>query len=259
MQYFVVQKEATGPSADQLRRALKLVKHMAEADAARLAREAGGLLLKNVSIEEATRVQEALQAEGVGTKVVPASQLPRLPDAKFVKRLELQPQALLIYDPLGRALPVPWAEIALLSAGAVRHFGITQTASQEWVRSYTPVAGFHLKMQTDVRHEVEDNVQLRLEIFLRGAAMRFEIEAAGFLFKFVFDRPELNPGEKLSLLVQHLARQAPQASLNRGAQAMRDSAPLVSYPSKAALADESVWLLWRRAAAATPASAPVTG
>ena len=249
MQYVLVQKEATAPTADQWRRALKPVKHLAEADAARLAREVSGLLIKNLSLDEGLAVQKELQAEGIPTEVVPAAQLPKLPDARFVKRLELQPQALLVYDPLGRALPVPWTELTLLAAGAVRHFGITQTTTQEWVRSYNPIGGLGFTLQTDVRHGVEDNLQFRLEIFLGRAALRFEIESTTFLFKFVFDRPELNTGEKLALLVQLLARQAPQATLNLGAQAMCDSAPPVSYLSKAALADESVWLLWRRAQA----------
>jgi hypothetical protein len=259
MQYVVVQKETTAPTADQWRRALKPVKHLAEADAARLAREVRGLLIKNVSLEEGLAVQTALQAEGVLTEVVPAGELPALPVAKFVKRLELQPQALLVYDPLGRALPVPWSEVTLLSAGAVRHFGITESATQEWVRSYNPMGGLGFTLQTEVRHDIEDQQQFRLEIFLGRAAMRFEIEAATFLFKFVSDRPELNAGEKLALLVQHLARQAPQATLNCGAQAMRDSTPPVAYASKAALADESIWLLWQRASMAMAAPAPSAG
>ncbi len=258
MQYVVVQKETTAPDAEQWRQALKPVKHLAEADAARLAREVRGLLIKNVSLEEGLAVQKALQAEGVPTEVVPASELPKLPNAKFVKRLEFQPQALLVYDPLGRALPVPWTEVSLLSAGAVRHFGITESTTQEWVRSYNPMSGLGFALQTEVRHEVEDNLQFRLEIFLGQAAMRFEIEAATFLFKFIFNRPELNAGEKLALLVQRLARQAPEATLNLGAQAMFDASPPISYASKAALADESIWLLWRRAnpVPQTPAPAP---
>ena len=87
-----------------------------------------------------------------------------------------------------------------------------------------------------------------LDIFLAGGVMRFQIEAESFQFKYCFDRPELNLPQKLGLLLQILAEHAPQAVMNRGAAALRDGQPEnAAYASKAALFDESVWLLWRMA------------
>jgi hypothetical protein len=71
---------------------------------------------------------------------------------------------------------------------------------------------------------------------------------ATFLFKYSFDRPELNLGQKVGLLIRMIAERAPCANLNRGATALRkDAVGEAAYASKAALYDASVWLLWRRA------------
>ncbi|PYJ60481.1 MAG: hypothetical protein DME24_09275 [Verrucomicrobia bacterium] len=245
MSYAILQVDVA-PTADQLKRAVKSLKTLTEADAVKMAVEARGILLKNLSLEDSAALQRALQSEGVPTEMIEANQLPKLPDAKFVRRMELRPEALLVYDPVGRAVPLPWQQIALLSAGAVRHFDLSQTRREETVRTYDPIRGFHAKTVTDVRHKVEDDVKLLLDIFVAGGAMRFQMEADTFPFKYCFDRPDLNLPQKLGLLIELFAQNAPQAIMNHGANALRQGAPgNAAYASKAALFDESTWLLWR--------------
>jgi hypothetical protein len=101
---------------------------------------------------------------------------------------------------------------------------------------------------TDLRHKVEDNTKLVLDIFLSGGVMRFQIEAERFPFKYCFDRPELKLQQRLGLLIQMVVEHAPHAVMNRGATGLRDGKPEnAAYASKAALFDESIWLLWRMA------------
>ena len=138
MSYAILQVDVA-PTADQLKRAVKSLKTLTEADAVKMAVEARGILLKNLSLEDSAALQRALQSEGVPTEMIEANQLPKLPDAKFVRRMELRPEALLVNDPVGRAVPLPWQQIALLSAGAVRHFDLSQTRREETVRTYDPV------------------------------------------------------------------------------------------------------------------------
>jgi hypothetical protein len=248
MPHCLVQAGSLAPSADQLKRAFKSLKALTDADAVKLANDACGILLKNLSLDDAGRLQLALKNEGIAAEIVDAGQLPKLPDAKFIRRMEFQPESLTIYDPLGRAVPVPWQHLSLVSAGSVRHFGMTATRTEKKVTSFDPIRGMHTKVVTDVRHKVEDDSALLLDLFLTGGAMRFQIEAGAFQFKYCFDRPELNLVQKAGLLVQMLARSAPQAGLNRGATALRDGAPDGAiYASKAALFDESTWLVWRMA------------
>jgi len=247
LSYAILQVDIA-PSVDQLKRAFKSLKSFTEADVVKLAREACGILVKNISLAEGSSLQRALQGEGVPTELVEAKLLPSLPAAKFVRRMDFQTHALLVYDPIGRPVPVPWQHLLLLSAGAVRHFDVSATRTQEVVNSFDPIRGFHSKLVTDVRHKVEDDARLLLDIFLTGGAMRFQVEVEGFLFKYCFDRPELNVAQKLGLLIQMLCQHAPQATVNRGAAALREgSLANATYASKAALFDESTWLLWRLA------------
>jgi hypothetical protein len=246
--HVVLQQSPAAPAAEALAAALKLVKRFTEADAVRMARGAHGILARDLSREEALLVRAALEQGGVPAACLPARQLPILPQARYVKRMELQPAALVVYDPLGRGVPVPWLQVAVISAGAVRHFGTTQTVTEEWVRHYSPLTGSGYRLETDVRHKVEENTRLFMEILLVGAAMRFEVEAENFLFKFVVDRPDLGVREKLAALVALLAQHAPHAGLNHGAAALRanpSAAPV--YSSRQALSDETVWLLWLQA------------
>ncbi len=243
--YLVVQEEVQPLQSETLKGALRMVKRFAETDLVRMTRDAYGILARNLSLEEATLVQRALAEKGVPSQCLPASQWPKLPDARYVKRLELGPDALAVYDPLGRAVPVPWAQLAVVSAGAVRHFATTETVSQEMVRRFNPMTGMSYRLETDVRHQVEDNTRFGLEIVLGSAAMRFEIEAEHFLFKYVFDRPDLELPGKLGLLVSRLAERAPQLRLSRGALALsQGQSPPLLYSSRQALSEESQWWLW---------------
>jgi len=246
MAYCLVQTDFAVPPAEQLRRAFRSLETLTEADAVKLANEACGILAKNLSTQDASRLQRALAAEGVPTEIVDAAQLPKLPDVKFVRRLEFQPQGLLIYDPLGRTVPVPWQHVALIAAGTVRHFGVSATQTEETVKTFDPIRGFRTKVVTDRRHKIEQDTRLLLDIFLTGGTIRFEIEAETFMFKYCFDRPDLNLAQKLGLLIQMLARNAPHALMNRGAVALRDGPTgSATHASKAALFDECSWWLWQ--------------
>jgi hypothetical protein len=248
MPYCLLQADWNVPTADQLKRAFKPLKTLTEADAIKLAREACGILMKNLSLEDARVLQRALQGEGVATDLLDSAQLPKLPEAKFVRRLEIQPQALAVFDPLSRPVPVSWQHVALISAGLARHFNLTKA---QVVEPSTVYDEEHWRKQAFVvrtRHNVETDGRLVLDIFLSGGAMRFQIEAEGFLFKYCFDREDLNLPQKLGLLIQMLTERAPHAVMNRGAAALRDGQPEnAAYASKAALFDESIWLLWRMA------------
>ena len=255
--YALLQQEAAAPTADQLKRAFRSLKRMTEVDALKVAREAYGILLRNLPLDEANTLQRALAGEGVATEILDAAQLPRLPEPRFVRRAELRPEAFVVYDPLGRPVPVGWPQIAVIAAGACRHFGMSQTRTERRVTTFDPIRGIHRRLEVEVRHKVEDDVPILLDLLLTGAAMRFQIEADQFQFKNLFDRPDLDQAGRVGLLIQRLSEHAPRAWLNRGAISLRDgSAAPVTYASKAALSEESVWLLWRQAKH-EPASDPL--
>jgi hypothetical protein len=246
MPFSLLLPDLTPPDTERLKRAFRSLSRWTEADAVRLAREAAGILVKSLSIEDAEALQRALQAEGLSVVVVDAAQLPTLPVPKAIRRLEFQPEALAIYDLLGRASQVPYPDLTLLSAGVVRRLGMTTKRVEREKLTYDPIRGIHTKTVTDVRHQVEDLTDVLLDIVSTVGAVRHRVEAGAFLFKYCFDRPDLDPVGKLGLLVRMLVERAPQAALNRGAAAVRDGQPReAAYASKVVLDDECVWRLWR--------------
>ena len=250
MTFLLAQKDLTPPTTEQLKRAFRLVKSLTDADATKLANDAYGILIKNLTADDAGLLQRTLAAEGVATEVVESGRFPKLVEPKFVRRAELTPEALILQDPLGRPLPVPWTHLVLIAAGRVQHFGVNKTTTEERVLRYDPIRGLNVQTVVETRHKVASDAQWLVDIFLAGGALRFQLEAANFMFKHTFDRPELDLAGKVGLLVQLLSQHAPHAALNRGAFTVRvnpDSE--FAYAGKNYLFEESAWLLWRLAQA----------
>jgi hypothetical protein len=242
--YVLVQAGPTTPTVDHLKRAFAFTDSLRAPDATKLAHEAHGILLKNLTYDNAYRVQCALKEDGIATEILESQALPSLPDPRLTRRLEFTDPALMIYDVLGRTTPVAWHELTVVAAGAVGHLEITITHSEEQVMTFSPIRGFHPKTVSETEHVLETKPQLLLEFLAQGRPCRFQVEAKGFLFGYCFNRPELSLEEKFVQLVQMILERAPQAIRNRGAQALVNGAGIETYTSKTALHDELVWLLW---------------
>jgi hypothetical protein len=244
--YTLVQADTDAPTVDQLKRAFAFTDCLRAPDAAKLAHEACGILLKHLSYDNAYRVHCALKEDGVATEILDSAALPPLPDSRLTRRLELSDPALLVYDVLGRATPVEWNRLDLIAAGAVGHFEVNVTHTEERVMTFSPLRGFHPKTVSETQHVLETERQLLLELLTEGGERRFHLEAKGFLFGYCFNRPELGLEEKFGLLARLILERAPHALRNRGAEALARQLPVVEYASKAALHDEIVWWRWHR-------------
>jgi hypothetical protein len=246
LNFSVVLKQTAPPTADQLKRAFRSFSNLTDADATRLASTAHGILMKRLNNDAARALQLALQSEGVATNVVSEAEFPVLSPAKFIRRLELSPTALTIFDPLGREMPVEWRHISMIAAGAVRHFEVNKTRSERTEIGFSPMRGLHARVVEDVHRRVQADRRLVLEILLFGGSMRFETEAAQFLFKPLLDDPKMPIEAKFGWLVRQLCERAPHAAVNRGAFALREGdTELPEYASRQSLTDEILWLLWR--------------
>lgn len=227
--YAVLQKEAARPTAEQIRRAFRSFSHLTDADAVRLAANAQGILQRQLNADAARAFLRALQAEGVAAAIVAESELQLLPQSKSLHRLALTEAALEVYDLRGRPTAVPWGELALVAAGAVRHEAIS--------------------------HSLATRSQLILEIVLTGGVARYEVNADEFPFKYALDRPDLSTVQKFVWLVREISRRATGALLNRGARDVQEGTELVrGYPNHQVFNDEMTWLLWN--AAQTNRTAP---
>ncbi|MEO5802136.1 MAG: hypothetical protein ABIR24_01295 [Verrucomicrobiota bacterium] len=243
MNFAVVQKTLDIPPVEKIEQALLSVKGFTRVDAHTFANDAYGILVKNISVEQATAFSQSLLGQGIETDVVAQTDLPALPQTKFVQRLDCPPDALLIYDPLGRNFALPWQHIMLIAAGCVKITDFNRVAKRVWVDDSDGYGG--QTPVTEYRSVEERNIHLLLEIVVSGAVLRYSVSAEKFRFDYLGERRKKSLPENFALLVQDLTAFAPQAMLNRGAYFLKQDKNLFPYPTKNAFFEEITWLLWK--------------
>jgi hypothetical protein len=257
VRYAILQKSLDMPPVDALRRAFTSVRCLVDADAHSLGKDAYGILVRNLGVDDAMTLQRALAAENIETEAVPQATLPQLPPTKFVRRIECGSDALLVFDPVGRAVPVEWRHIMLIAAGNVlttrftrKTVAPTQNAGvfspATWARRPRPSVVASLPR---VESREERRGILTIELILSRAVARFTIhadESAPLLFRYLGERATAEPTENFRFFLEDLGRGAPDARCNRGAWLLRQNPPsLLEYPSPNAFNEEITWMLWQ--------------
>jgi hypothetical protein len=246
----LMQKGLAPPTAEQLKLAFCKVPGLTAVDATVLGRDAFGVLARSFERERAEALKSALAAEGVETEVVEDGSLPVLPEARLVHRIDCTPDALVIYDPLGRSFPLKWENVMLIAAGRVNliEFKDVRTETKVSGRSY---GRFGAADKTVVSHDLKEERHDRwlLEFVITGAALRYNVNAdvaRPMLFLGLGERRTNDLAANFKLIVQDMMNGAPQAAVNRGAYYLREnSVKPFYYPAKKAFYDEMIWLLWR--------------
>lgn len=242
----LVQKDLTIPAVEKLKAAFRASGILTDMDAVTLAGDAYGILTKNLSREIANTLQADLHRTGVETVVIDERELPVLPAAKFVHRLDCTAEALMIYDPLGRAFPLAWGHILMLAAGSVRLTEFTSVHGPRPIIPHTPHGAGNMVPTPEFSTREARNHHLLLEIILSRAVLRYSVTADTFNFEYLGSRRAITMPENFKLLVQDLVANAPQAVLNRGVQVIREgAAEILAYPTKNAFYEEIIWHLWR--------------
>ncbi len=245
--YAVLLRDVATPSAEPICRAFRTFSHLTDADAIRLAANAQGILMRHLSVDEAKALQQALVKEGVNVALVKDEELRFLAASQRLHRIELTPDALVIFDYRSKAVTVSWNDFSLVAAGAVPHVEVSSVHTQRTGIGLHPVFGVWPKQVVETRSRLETERQFILELVVGRGAARYELQANEFPFAGVVDHPATTLTEKFVWLVREMTRRAPQALLNRGAQDVRDGVMLVrGYPSRQQMLDEMIWLLWSR-------------
>ncbi len=242
----IVQKDLVFPSVDQLKRAFHGSGFLTEIDASMLCRDAFGILVKDLEPEQANLLQGRLRQEGVETEIVDQRQLPPMPPGKTLRQLVCRPEALALYDPLGREFCVDWRHVWLIAAGCVYLFSLERPVMEQRPRrriGLGPLSG--REIEEGMAHEAQ-TPHLLLEIVLTRGVQRFSVAADRFAFACLGERRTPSLPENFTLLVRDLIRCAPHATLNQGARLVGQEPPqLFHYPSKNAFYEEILWLLYR--------------
>ena len=251
MRYAVLQTDLNPPAIDQLRRAFRSVPGLTAADATILGNDAFGILVKNLSEQQAGAMQGALRIEGIETEIVDQKFLPELPRTHLVRRMDCAPEHLTIYDPLGRTFALEWNHVVIVAAGAVK---LTDFVKEQKAR---PVTRYHgdgasaVEIEYDTVTREERNFHMLGEVVIAGGALRYSFTADKFNFAGLGERNMGSMVANFSLFVRDLIQFSPNVVLNRGAEAMRANATeVLSYPSKNAFYEEIVWMLWQMKKAA---------
>jgi hypothetical protein len=243
MGFAVVQTGPQSPTLEQLENAFRQAPGLTALDTQILGRDAYGILVKGVELAQANAIQAALSAESITTEVVPDTALPDLPLPRSLRKVVYSDEALLI-DDLGRTIPLPWGQIAVIAAGRV------------------PLVEFKCETKTETAYDTEGGSRdvtirfttekkenhLLLEIITHGCAKRCQTlpdkPEALLLFHCLAERRTRDPLQNLSLFLSDLAAFAPAAVLNYGAHRLSQGDSSFIYASKTAFYREITWLLW---------------
>ena len=245
MPYALLQKDLSPVPSEKLKNAFRLLPQLVDADATSMAADAYGILVDNLSAQDARTLQRSLAQQGLETEVVDRSKLVTLPRAERVMKAECTASAFNVSDVAGRPHNINWENVILIAAGNVRRFQWERKESTRWTyhagaggRGGIPIP--HLKVSTkEVR-----NYTLLLEVFSKVRPPRIRITAEEFHYEYLGSRLRPSALENFKLLVQDLLSHARRARPNRGAQAIDQdpAAAFMRYPSIHAFDEETIWL-----------------
>jgi hypothetical protein len=252
--FAVVQTTLEPLDLEKMSRAFRGIPGFAPYDAGTVCSEGDGILCRGFSANQAAALQANLQAEGVAVEVVDEAQLPVLPPAKLIRRVEIKPETIFIEDLVRGMIPVPCDQIRLIAAGSVQLTSFPRTRT-EWEEVRTEHINTHLGIsipiqvrETKFDYSSKESVDwfLRAEILLADGSLRYCIEAERFNFSSLGDGVTRDLAGNFCLLVRGLAAHAPHALLNQGAAAIvSDPCEFTYYPRKGVFLDEITWMLWQ--------------
>ncbi|MBN9694102.1 MAG: hypothetical protein J0M24_28005 [Verrucomicrobia bacterium] len=272
MPYALMQSRLEIPDREALRRAFRCGAGLTPMDAPHVARDAFGILLKNLTHEDAVTLYQALAREGIETELVDQADLPPLPDWKWVRRVGLRETGLVICDPLGRELEIPWENLALISAGLVWDSEFVKTSrpasggadleddfsglfAARALNAFggvgplgMPLRGPGIPLSSIPETTTQERQVWRwgADLFLKNVPLRFILRPD----PLEIIQPEpitiADPTIRFLELIRSLSQHTPMALTNRVVYALREGhSDTLRYPSRNAYQEEMIWILWR--------------
>lgn len=269
--YALMQRRLEIPDEEALRRAFRGIGGMAPSDASHVARDAFGVLLRQLDFDAAQALQHSLAQQGVATDVVDEAELGELPAAKRVRRMGIQESGLAVCDPYDRELVIPWESLRVVSGGLVRTTELRRPSGGGGLGGGGGAAGWEPDLADwgamivgpgiipvsmrpgmmsgtgSVQGARERQVWAwTADVILAGGSMRFVFSPDRLLAWPGAAPAEGDPESRFLELLRAVAERAGQAVMNRVAFALREGEiETISYPTRNAYQEELLWILWR--------------
>ena len=251
---------------DEFARAFRGVPGLTPMDAKSVGHPQFGMLIRKLTVEQATALQANLKAVGAETEIVSETTLPALPEGKAIRSLECSADTLTLRDAFHHSTIIARQGLNLLAAGSVRiaTFARQRRETQE-VRAHMlhiPIHPFPLMIPV-VQHETRvqyvqresEEWVLRAEIISSVVNQRFVIEAENFDYGCLASAMTQDLATNFCLLIQELAGKSSPPLSSRGVNLILGDPPEFGYyPDKDAFHNELIWLLWRTTRAQLPAA-----
>ena len=249
MPYAIMQSGLEQPTSEQMQNAFRGVTGMAAVDARVFAKSAFGILAQGLTADQAAAVKAGFTIQNFAVESVDEREVPAMPPIRHVRRMDCTPEALLIYDPVGRPVPLAWKNILLIAAGSVVMAEFDRVEEVTKVPGYDPYTGTRRATITTHYDQEKQRERWLLEIIIRGGSLRFSVnshEASAMLFQYLGDRQVQGFAGNFQLLVRDIIQYAPEAAQNRGAASIREQQPKpFQYANRKAFNEEIIWLLWK--------------
>jgi hypothetical protein len=247
--YAILQQSIDSPpTVEQLERAFATIPGLTRYDGARQAKDAYGILAAGLPPDRAEALRQSLHAQGVETFVADEAALPALPPPKTLTRADPLPQALLLYDALGRPQPTAWADVTFLAAGNVVMTDFKRTYTNAVVGHYGRLGRKEIVVR-DLKVEEQHIPHALVEIFLADGG-RYRIQPHKFSYAYLGASVSQRSSDNFLALMRDLLRLACGAFRNRGAALLAGDPPrTMTYPTRHAFEEEITWCLWMKAQA----------
>lgn len=249
MPYAILQTGLEQPTVEQLHSAFHRVPGMASVDARVFAKNAFGILAQGLTAEQADAARAGFTAQNIEVESVDERALPAIPPIRHVRRVDCTPDAFVIYDPVGRPVPLAWKDVLIVAAGSVMMSEFDRVREVSKVPMYDPETGARRVTHVSYHDQEQQRERWLIEIIIRGGALRFSInssEVSGLLFQYLGDRRSRDMNANFQMVAQDVVQFATEAALNRGACAIREQQPKpFRYPSRKVFNEEIIWLLWK--------------
>ncbi len=251
MSYALLQTEIEKPSADALQKAFKVLSELVDLDADSLSSDGYGVIVSGLSRENAGRLSQAVNGQGISVEAIDECELVKLPSPKKLRRIDCLPDGLVLYDTLGRPETVDWSHVVMAGAGFVASTEAKRVEKTRVVIRQTGMQGGAFPIfLTDVSVKLEHKSRLVLDIFLDIAPGRVQLYAHKGQYNYLGDRLHTRYMNNFATLVQDLTKFATNALLNQGADSLRsDNTVTFIYPNRHAYEEELIWLFWKKARA----------